>query len=71
MQKKNHHSRVISKSESGFLILCLFLFLPYRFYAQVPTTSDCLGAFTVCNLTYEQSLSFSGTGNYPNEINNA
>lgn len=71
MQKKNHHSRIISKLLSGFLILFLFLYFPVRFYAQVPTTSDCLGAFTVCNLTYEQSLSFSGTGNYPNEINNA
>lgn len=38
-------------------------------YCQVPTVQDCMGAIPVCQTTYWQSNSFSGTGNYPNEIN--
>ncbi len=37
--------------------------------AQVPTQQDCLGAIPVCQDTYNQPLSYQGTGNYPNEIN--
>ena len=36
--------------------------------AQEPTDQDCLGAITVCQSIYTQSNSYSGTGNYPNEI---
>lgn len=35
---------------------------------QQPTSGDCLGAFTVCALNYNQDLSFSGEGNYLDEI---
>ena len=54
----------------SLLLFVTFMSLNSKVLAQVPTTSDCLGAFNVCNLTYEQSLSFSGSGNYPNEVNN-
>jgi len=37
-------------------------------YAQVPTDQDCLGAIPVCQEIYVQENSYSGTGNYPNEI---
>lgn len=33
-----------------------------------PTDQDCLGAIPLCFDTYSQSVSYSGTGNYPNEI---
>ncbi|MDT8393562.1 MAG: T9SS type A sorting domain-containing protein [Bacteroidales bacterium] len=36
--------------------------------AQVPTDQDCLGAIPVCTGFYTQANSYSGTGNYPNEI---
>lgn len=38
---------------------------------QVPTVQDCAGAIPVCQSLYLQPNSFSGTGNYPNEISNA
>lgn len=37
--------------------------------AQTPTSGDCLGAYTVCQITYDQSASFVGEGNYPHEVN--
>lgn len=47
-----------------FLFFCVF----GEIIAQSPTTGDCLGAFTVCQETYDQSASFVGEGNYPAEI---
>lgn len=38
-------------------------------FAQTPTDQDCLGAIPVCQYTYSQSNSYSGEGNYTNEIN--
>lgn len=35
---------------------------------QTPTNQDCLGAIPVCQDIYVQPNSFSGAGNYPNEI---
>lgn len=37
--------------------------------AQIPTNQDCDGAIPVCQDIYFQANSFSGAGNYPNEIN--
>jgi gliding motility-associated-like protein len=37
--------------------------------AQVPTNQDCLGAIPICQNIYSNPASYSGTGNYPNEIN--
>jgi len=36
--------------------------------AQIPTDQDCLGAIPVCEGYYYQANSYSGQGNYPNEI---
>lgn len=49
-------------------VFSVLLFIP-KTQAQVPTVQDCLGAIPVCQDTYNQPLSFQGTGNYPNEIN--
>lgn len=52
------------------LIGCLFFIAPTLGFSQaVPTAGDCLGAFTVCELNYNQPSSFTGVGNYANEIN--
>jgi gliding motility-associated-like protein len=40
-------------------------------YAQTPLSGDCLGAYTVCAISYNQPLSFQGEGNYLGEINSA
>lgn len=37
----------------------------------VPNTQDCLGSIKVCNNTYNQPNSYSGTGNVPNEIDSS
>ena len=49
-------------------IIGLLLFCSSNSFAQTPTAGDCLGAFTVCALNYNQTASFSGEGNYLNEI---
>jgi gliding motility-associated-like protein len=50
-----------------------FIFLIFnstlKVSAQQPTSGDCLGAYTVCALNYNQPASFVGQGNYLNEIN--
>ncbi|HPE99156.1 MAG TPA: Ig-like domain-containing protein [Bacteroidales bacterium] len=45
-----------------------FLLLPLFVLSQTPTNQDCLGAIPVCQYTYTQSNSYSGTGNYTDEI---
>lgn len=49
----------------------LFLLLAvHSLPAQVtPTVQDCLGAIPICQQIYTETLSPSGEGNYPNEIN--
>lgn len=37
--------------------------------AQAPTNQDCPNAIPICNTTYSTVISYSGTGNIPNEIN--
>ena len=44
------------------------IFIPEAL-AQAPTNQDCLGAISVCQDVYVQPNSFSGSGNYPGEIN--
>ncbi|RMG55254.1 MAG: hypothetical protein D6722_28045 [Bacteroidetes bacterium] len=51
------------------LPLLAFFCLPVLLRAQVPTNQDCDGAIAVCQNLYQQTNSFSGPGNYPNEIN--
>jgi len=52
----------------SFLLLIFLCFSYFQMYAQVPTVQDCLGAIPVCQGVYFQPNAFSGTGNYPNEI---
>lgn len=52
---------------SSLLFSVLSLTLPLL--AQQPTIQDCLGAIPVCQTIYQEDLSPSGDGNYPNEIN--
>lgn len=46
----------------------IFVILSASLSAQQPTNQDCLGAITVCQSVYNQLNSYTGTGNYPNEI---
>ncbi len=38
-------------------------------FAQSPTNQDCLNAIPICQNVYSTTISYSGEGNYPNEIN--
>ena len=38
-------------------------------FSQTPTIQDCLGAIPVCQVTYSESISAEGDGNFNNEIN--
>lgn len=53
------------------LMFCCSMLLSRELKAQQPTAGDCLGAVSVCQLQYNQTNSFIGSGNYPNEINEA
>jgi len=50
------------------ILLFVLLFVTTTLWAQIPTDQDCLGAIPVCQDIYVQPNSYSGTGNYPNEI---
>lgn len=51
-----------------YIVTLTLLTLMSYAYAQVPNNQDCLGAIPVCQEIYVQLNSYSGTGNYPNEI---
>ena len=57
----------VNGTGKGFFSI-FFLAISSLLIAQVPTEQDCLGAIPVCQDTYYQQNSYSGTGNYPNEI---
>jgi hypothetical protein len=62
----------MNKAKKGkvYLIATLLLMLLHQgASAQVPTDQDCDGAIPVCQDVYSQTNSYSGEGNYPNEIN--
>jgi gliding motility-associated-like protein len=61
------HYKTIFKT---FFSIIISLICAPKSFAQTPTSGDCLGAFTVCALNYNQAASFSGEGNYLNEISN-
>lgn len=52
------------------LAIIAFLSFTQNSYSQY-TTSDCMGAFIVCELTYNQPLSFTGFGNVQDITNPA
>lgn len=51
------------------LVFALLGLIASPVVAQVSTVQDCLGAVAVCQGYFEQEQAFSGTGNFPNEIN--
>ena len=51
------------------LLLLILVFFAAQATGQIPTIQDCPGAIPVCQQIYEEDLSPSGSGNYPNEIN--
>lgn len=54
---------------NAFSLLALFLMWSSGLFAQTPTVQDCLGAIPICQNVYSTTASYSGEGNYPNEIN--
>jgi gliding motility-associated-like protein len=40
-------------------------------FSQVPLPGDCLGAYTVCSISFNQTASFNGEGNYLDEVNSS
>ena len=54
-----------------YIATFLFTVISTILYAQVPTVQDCDGAIPVCQNVYSEANSYTGTGNYPNEINGA
>jgi len=50
------------------LFIVTTMLLAISSFAQIPTDQDCLGAIPVCEGYYYQPNSYSGSGNYPNEI---
>jgi len=52
-----------------FLFSFIFLLAFQMVQGQTPNNQDCLGAIPVCQYTYTQSNSYTGTGNYTSEIN--
>lgn len=51
------------------LVLFFALLLPQLLRSQVPNNQDCLAAIPICQNVYSTTISYSGEGNYPNEIN--
>lgn len=51
------------------LVLFFFLIISYRAAGQTPSEQDCPNAIPVCQSSYTQPNSYTGTGNIPNEIN--
>lgn len=51
-----------------YLINIFFIIGLGHAMSQTPTNQDCLGAIPVCQNIYTQNNSFSGEGNFPNEI---
>src|ERR1044071_2979515 len=57
-------SRSLTSPTALFVLL-----LSIQLHAQVPTNQDCLDAIPICQNVYSTTVSYSGEGNYPNEIN--
>ena len=65
MQKKSHlFIRAV------LLVLINLIFSQHAF-SQVPLPGDCLGAYTVCSISFNQTASFNGEGNYLGEVNSS
>lgn len=54
-----------------FALLCCMIFACGTcLFAQSPTNQDCLNAIPICQNVYSTTVSYTGEGNFPNEINN-
>jgi len=53
---------------TGLLVVIIIVGTENVSFAQIPTVQDCLGAIAVCQGVYNQGTSFSGVGNFPQEI---
>jgi gliding motility-associated-like protein len=51
------------------VVLLYSLITTLQTFAQIATNQDCPNAIPLCNTTYSTVISYSGTGNIPNEIN--
>ena len=51
------------------LLTFMLLLVQAVAFAQTPTNQDCLNAIPICQNVYSTTISYSGEGNYPNEIN--
>jgi hypothetical protein len=60
----------VTKAGLYFILFAFVALLHVRVNAQIPTVQDCLGAIPVCQNIYVEENSYSGSGNYPNEIYN-
>ena len=60
----------LKKSKLSFIavLATMIISMIVKVQAQTPTVQDCPGAIPVCEGYYYQPNSFTGTGNYPNEI---
>lgn len=55
-------------SSITFAFFIAGVMIPVGLKAQTPTVQDCLGAIPVCQDIYIEENTYTGTGNYPNEI---
>ena len=73
LESNNLSSINISKMKitQGLIFLLFSASINFGLKAQstVPNNQDCIDAIPVCQSTYNQINSYSGTGNVPNEIN--
>ena len=58
-----------TKHIPALILIFNFSFFIFNFsYSQTPTVQDCIGAIPVCQDIYVEENSYSGDGNYHNEI---
>ena len=64
--KKNNTS-----SFFGVTLLAILMVIAssVKTFAQVPTNQDCRDAIPICTTTYHETTNWTGTGNYPNDVN--
>ncbi|MPM64716.1 hypothetical protein SDC9_111604 [bioreactor metagenome] len=63
--------KILIVMKNIYTVLFISLAIYCRVTAQTPTVQDCLGAIPVSQQIYYQDSSFTGTGNYPDEISSA
>ncbi len=68
-------SLIMQKNLRFFIRAILIVLIHVMFgqvaFSQVPLPGDCLGAYTVCSISFNQTASFNGEGNYLDEVNSS